>query len=152
MSVFWWVELYFFSLFSRAMGREGGMLQTNDTGMRSQCLSHTGSAPAHGACSLPAHTAQALGCSAGNNPRLALDCMHPPRSKLLSFRHSGSPQRRRLSWACILCSSQIRAAQVMRRLASTNAATYCLPATRLSGCKTGAPSQAMLTIQTPKKF
>ena len=41
-----------FSLFSRAMGREGGMLQTNDTGVRSQCLSHTGSAPAHGACIL----------------------------------------------------------------------------------------------------
>ena len=78
VSVFWWVELYFFSLFSRAMGREGGMLQTNDTGVRSQCLSHTGSAPAHGACSLPAHTAQALGCSAGNNPRLALGCMHLP--------------------------------------------------------------------------
>ena len=28
--------------------------------------------PAHGTCSLPAHTAQALGCSAGNNQRLAL--------------------------------------------------------------------------------
>ena len=33
------------------------MLQTNNTGVRSQCLSHTGSALAHGACSLPAHTA-----------------------------------------------------------------------------------------------
>ena len=29
-------------------------------------------APAHGACSLPAHTAQALGCSARNNQRPAL--------------------------------------------------------------------------------
>ena len=35
VSVFWWVELYFFSLFSRAVGREGGMLQTNNTGVRS---------------------------------------------------------------------------------------------------------------------
>ena len=68
----------FFSLFSRAVGREGGMLQTNNTGVRSQCLSHTGSAPAHCACSLPAHTARALGCSAGNNPRLALGCMYLP--------------------------------------------------------------------------
>ena len=59
------MELYFFSLFSRAVGREGGMLQTSNTGVRSQCLSHTGSAPTHGACSLPAHTARALGCSAG---------------------------------------------------------------------------------------
>ena len=57
---------------------EGGMLQTNNTGMCSQCLSHTGSAPAHGACSLPAHTAQALGCSAGNHPWPALGCLHFP--------------------------------------------------------------------------
>ena len=59
-------------LFSRAVGREGGMLQTDNTGVCSQCLSHTGSAPAHSACSLPAHTAWALGCSAGNNQRPAL--------------------------------------------------------------------------------
>ena len=39
------------------------MLQTDNIGVRSQCLSHTGSALAHGACSLPAHTARALGCS-----------------------------------------------------------------------------------------
>ena len=52
------------------------MLQTDNTGMRSQCLSHTGSAPAHSACSLPAHAVLALGCSAGNNPRLALGSMH----------------------------------------------------------------------------
>ena len=51
----------------------------------------------------------------------------PPRSKPLRFRHSGSPQRRRLGWACILCPSQVRAAQVMRCLASVVAATYCLP-------------------------
>ena len=54
------------------------MLQTNNTGVCSQCLSHTGSAPAHGACSLPAHTAQALGCSAGNHPWPALGCLHLP--------------------------------------------------------------------------
>ena len=65
-------------LFSRAVGREGGMLQTDNTGVRLQCLGHTGSAPAHGACSLPAHTARGLGCSAGNNQRPALGCMHLP--------------------------------------------------------------------------
>ena len=54
------------------------MLQTNNTGMCSQCLSHTGPAPAHGVCTLSAHTAQALGCSAGNSPRLALGCTHLP--------------------------------------------------------------------------
>ena len=62
---------------------EGGRDAANNTGVCLQCLSHTGSAPTHGACSLPAHTAQALGCSAGNNPRPALGCMHlsgPSRS------------------------------------------------------------------------
>ena len=54
------------------------MLQTNNTGMCSKCLSHTGPAPAHGVCALPAHTAQALGCSAGNCLRPALGCMHLP--------------------------------------------------------------------------
>ena len=38
----------------------------------------TGSAPVHGACSLPAHAAQALGCSARNHPRPALGCLHFP--------------------------------------------------------------------------
>ena len=66
----------------------------------------------------------------------------PPRSKPLRFRHSGSPQRRRLGWACVLCPSQVRAAQVMRCLASAIAATYRLPAARLSRCTTGTPSQA----------
>ena len=39
-----------------------------------------------------------------------------PRSKLLRFRFSGTPQRRRLDWACILCPSLVRAAQVTRCL------------------------------------
>ena len=54
------------------------MLQTTNTGVCSQCLSHTGPVPAHGVCTLPAHTAQALGCSTGNRPRPALGCMHLP--------------------------------------------------------------------------
>ena len=32
----------------------------------------------HSACSLPAHAAQALGCSAGNHPRPALGFLHFP--------------------------------------------------------------------------
>ena len=57
---------------------EGGTLQTNNTGVCSQCLNHTGPVPAHRPCSLPAHTARALGCSAGNHPRQALGYMHLP--------------------------------------------------------------------------
>ena len=54
------------------------MLQTNNTGVCSQSLSHTGLAPTHGSYTFPAHTAQALGCSARNRLRLALGCMHLP--------------------------------------------------------------------------
>ena len=75
----------------------------------------------------------------------------PPRSKPLRFRHSGSPQRRRLAWACILCPSQVRAAQVMRCLVSTVAATYRLPTARFSGCTTGAPSQADVDCPEPQE-
>ena len=50
-----------------------------------------------------------------------------PRSKSLRFRYSGTLQRRRLSWACVLCPSQVRAAQVTRCLVSAVAATYRLP-------------------------
>ena len=41
-----------------------------------------------------------------------------PRSKPLRFRFLGTPQRRRLGWACVLCPSLVRAAQV-RYLART---------------------------------
>ena len=51
----------------------------------------------------------------------------PPTSKPLRFRHSGSPQRCRLSWACVLCPSPVRAAKVMRCLVSAVAVTYRVP-------------------------
>ena len=50
-----------------------------------------------------------------------------PRSKLLRFRYSGTPQKCRLGWACVLCPSQVRAAQVARCLASVVTAAYLLP-------------------------
>ena len=123
------------------------MLQANNIGVRSQCLSHTGSAPTQGACSLPAHTARALGCSAGNNPRPALGSMHLPGPS-----RSGSGTRVVLRGAasvgpafCALPRSE------QRCLVSANAATYRLPATRLSGCKTGAPSQAHVDSPDPQE-
>ena len=76
----WWTLFFFFFLGSLVQSHcgEEGTLQTNNTGVCSQCLSHTGPAPAHRACTLPAHTAQALGCSAGNHLRPALGCLHLP--------------------------------------------------------------------------
>ena len=77
----WWT-LSQAHLFGR--GTEGGTLQTNNTGVCSQCLQHTGFAPDHGICFSCLHC-QALGCSAGNRLRPALDCMHFP-----GLSHSGS--------------------------------------------------------------
>ena len=73
----WWWTLFIGSFVQLCCG-ERGTLQTNNTGVCSQCLSHTGPVPAHGTCTLPAHTAQALGCSARNHWRPALGCMHLP--------------------------------------------------------------------------
>ena len=68
---------------------DGGMLQTNITGVCgecSQCLGHTGFAPSHGGvCAFPVYTAQALGCSAGNCLKRALGFMNFP-----GLSHSGS--------------------------------------------------------------
>ena len=71
---------FFFYLCSLVLSRcgEGGTLQTNNTGVSSQCLSHTGSAAAHRACGLPAHTARALGWSTRNHLWPALGCLHLP--------------------------------------------------------------------------
>ena len=98
-----------------------------------------------------------------------------PRSKLLRFKFSGTPQRRRLGWACVFCPSQVRADQMTRCLASTIARSWRLhliaspgPASRFSGLQ-GAlllrcamclfwgadlwlrPSWWMSIVQNPKK-
>ena len=71
-----------------------------------------------------------------------------PRSKLLRFRFSDTPQRYRLGWACVLCPSQVRAAQVARCLASAVTPRWGVhliacpfPAAWFSGCTMGVPSQ-----------
>ena len=125
---------------------EGGTLQINNTGVCgecSQCLSHTGFAPTHSVCFPCLHClGSRLLCRELSEASPGLYAL--PRSKPLRFRYSSSPQRRRLGRACILCPSQVPAAPVTRCLASMVAVTYRLPipATRFSGCTTGAPSQA----------
>ena len=101
--------------------REGGTLQTNTTGMCgecSQCLGHTGFASAHGMCAFLVYTGQAPGCSAGELSKVSLGFRALPRSAPLRFRFLGTPQRHRLSWACVLCPSQVRTAQLTRSLVS----------------------------------
>ena len=98
---------------------EGGTLQTNITcvcGECSQCLSHTGFAPAHSVCAFPVYTAQAPGCSAGELCKVGPGLCTLPRSKPLRFRFLGIPQKHKLGWACVLCPSQVQAAQATRCL------------------------------------
>ena len=109
---------------------EGGTLQTNITGMCgecSRCFSHTGFAPTHSVCAFPVYTAQAPGCSAGELSKVGPGLCARPRSKPLRFRHSGSPQRHRLGWACVLCPSWVRVAQVTRCLSSAVMSYYLPP-------------------------
>ena len=126
---------------------EGGMLQTNNTGVCSQCLSHTGPDPARSAHSSGSRLLR-------REPSKAGPGLHaPPRSKLLRFRHSGSPQRCRLRWACVLCPSQVRAAQVMRCLASGRCDLLPPPSLPPSflGVQPAHLLRQMLTVQNPKK-
>ena len=120
---------------------EGGKLQTNNTGMCLQYLSHTGPTPAPGRGALPAHTAQALVCSTGNRPRPALGCMHLPG---LSSSGSGTQVvLRGADWLGLHfvpfpgpSSSGVWRAQVLQLIASP------IPAAQFSGCTAGVLSQA----------
>ena len=82
------------------------MLQTNNTGVCSQCLGYIGPAPAHGA-----HSSGSMLLHL-ELPEAGPGLHAPPRSKPLRFRHLGSPQRRRVGWAYVLCPSQVQVAQV----------------------------------------
>ena len=96
--------IYLGSLVQLCCG-EGLTLQINITGMCGECLqcpSHTGFAPAHGTCTFPLYTSQALGCSAGEPSELGPGLHAFPRST--PFRFLGTPQRHGFSWACVSCS------------------------------------------------
>ena len=77
------------------------------------------------------YNVQAPGCSVGELLKADPGSRALPRSKLLRFRFLGTLQRHRLGWACVLCPSQVRAAQVTRYLVSTlsqvGGASYHLP-------------------------
>ena len=121
------------------------MLQTNDTGVCSQCVSHAGPAPAHGAHS----SGSRLLCRELSEADPGLHA--PPRSKPLRLRHSDSPQRRRLGWACVLCPSQVRAAQVFGERCRCDLPP--LPSLLLSflGVQLAPLLRRMVTVQSPKK-
>ena len=140
-----------FSLTCSIVLSQGGTLQANITSMYEeclQCLGHTGFAPASGVCVFPVYTIQAPGCSAGEMSKAGPGLHELPKSKPLRFRFSGTPQRHTLSWACVLCPSQVRAAQATRCLVSALSPggvvrlITCLgPVAWFPGCTVGAPSQ-----------
>ena len=115
-------------LFSRALGREGHCKEI------SLACAHSDSAtlglPRSWRVCLPhLHCSDSrLLCQELSDAGPGLHAF--PRSK--PFRFSGTPQRCRLGCACILCPSQVRAAQVTRCLASAvtpswRGASYRLP-------------------------
>ena len=130
---------------------EGGTLQTNITGLCGECLQcfvHTEFALAHGVCAFPVYTAQALGSSAGELSEAGPGLRTLPKSKPLWVRFLGTPQRCRLCWACVLCPSQVQAAQMTKCLVSAVAPSlrlcliaFPIPVARFSGCTMFVPSQ-----------
>ena len=91
----------------------------------------------HCMCAFPIYTAQAPGCSAGELSNADPGLRALPRSKPLRFRFSDTPQRHKLGWACVLCPSQVRAAQVTRCLASALS-----PGVEGGGCLIPSPAPA----------
>ena len=71
------------------------------------------------ACAFQVYTGQAPGFPAEVLSKAGPAFLALSSSKLLRFRFSDTPQRHRLSWVCMLCPSQVRAAQATRCLVST---------------------------------
>ena len=118
----------FLGLLVQSCCGKGETLQTNITGMCgecSQCLGHTGFAPTHGVCAFPVCSAGSrLLCRKLSGAGPALYAL--PRSKPRRFSFLGTPQRLRLGWACVLCSSQVQAAEVTSLLVSAVAPSWGL--------------------------
>ena len=136
--------LFFGSLVQSPCG-EGGMLQPNNTGVCSQCLSPTGPVPAHGAH----RSGSRLLC---REPSEAGPGLHaPPQSKPLRLRHSRSPPRHRLGWACILCPSQVRAAREFGECGRCALSPFPTLLPSFLGVQLAPLIGQMVTVQNPKK-
>ena len=130
------VDTFFFlgSLVQSCCG-EGGMLQTNNTGMCSQCLSHAGPAPAHGTHRSGSTLLHWEETEAG--PRLHA----PPRSKPLRLSIQVAPRGADWLGLCFVpfpgpSSSGVWRVRSLRLTASP------ILATQFSGCTAGVLSQA----------
>ena len=128
-------------MFSRAVGREEHCKQITLACARS--VSATLGLPSLTVYTLAAHTAQDLGCSAGNRLRPALGCMHLPG---LSRSGSGTqvvlrgPESVGPAFCALPRSEQLRWPDVWRAW-SLRLIGSPVPATQFPGCITSAPSQ-----------
>ena len=119
-----------------------------------QCLGHPGSAPACVLSQSALLRVQVL--LQGHCLKWAL-VVALPRSKPLRFRFSGVPQRHWLGWVCVLCPSQVRAAQGTRCLASIlsprwGSASYHLPrpSPSVSWVRSGSAASDVLCVSPPE--
>ena len=129
---------------------EGGTLQTSITGVCgecSQCLGHTGFAPAHSMCAFPVYTAQAPGCSAGELSKVGPGLRAFSRSKQLRFRLLGMHKGADLvgpEFCALPRSEQLRRSVLgdgtVPRWA-VHLITSPIPAGQFSGYTMGVPSQ-----------
>ena len=95
-------------LFNCAVGREEHCKQISPAcvGRARSVWATLGLPSLTGMCAFLVYTAQAAGW--GNFLKWALKLSKVPRSEPLRFRFLGTPQKRRLSWACsVLCPSQV---------------------------------------------
>ena len=128
---------------------ERGTLQSTITGVcgdYSQYMDHTGFAPAHGTCAFLVYTAQAHSYSAGELSKSDPGFCPIPRSELLRFRFSSTPQRHKLSWAfCALPRSEHLRRQVLGERTVPGGLciliTSWVPVTQFPVCASRAPSQ-----------
>ena len=89
-------------------------MQTNNTDVHSQYLGHTESAPTQGVCALLVYH-----CLSSRLLYRELSEAGPglhalPRSKLLRFRFSDTPQRHRLGWACVCTQTLLSRSEQLR--------------------------------------
>ena len=126
------------SLFSRVVGREGHCKQMPLACVGSACRGWTtlGLPQPKAACTSWVHPAQAPGCSARALSQVGPAFCALPRSKPLRF--SGAPQGTDPDRLCVLCPSQVQAAQ----------ATGCLVgrASYLPGPRHSVSARAQLQV------
>ena len=90
-------------MFSCAVGRKEHCKQISLACVGSACSvwATLGLPLLMGVCTFSVYATQVPGCSAGELSKAGPGLRALPRSKPLRFRFSGTPQRHRLSWACV---------------------------------------------------